>query len=540
MDATPQVQVALDFAYPEGLRLRNPRRSALRGLLVLPADNGAVSPRAAPAQPARPPDPSAPADPTRRICCARADHTRRIYTRYTLLGLSSVDTLKQQWTGEIFVEFLSVLEDSREALQHVIGRALPAAIAKPADLLPRGSITSFPFKTEQHQAHQRHSSSNQALRGARNDASPVTSPLSPGLPPPAAAPALAAPPALSMTSSAKDPLAAVEEAEEESVGIVRDLFPLKINNLVEEKEAEHWVKKHSLLDLDGLPASVAVAGLRPWKLIVQTSRPPPTLESLRVRAAPDDAAAAAAGSAGGAGALPLPQDRGAGSEGGSSGAAAAAAGPANAKAFRAATVGELLLEAAWRYEQQEGELGQGESPQSFEVWLGALVSEERVKRIEVARSAGDEYLREEHLDSDILNELMKKTLMSAQPERKCELTKELRRVLQGFCVFSYNLRICGAFEHSFELESFPSDAQHPFADFSLKSAVNEYDASLRRCTPEPMRKWGATFCLPREARSHEIEENLWFIKVGSGGEKMAFDCMRVWDFRKSNLESMCV
>ena len=478
-------------------------------------------------------------------------HTRHLYSRFTLLGLSGLDTLKQQWTGEIFVEFLCVLENSKEALQHAIGRELPPAIGLPSDLLPRGSIFSFPFKPEQHQAHQRqvmelreeqkkrHAVQHeQALKQAQvqaqvqahvqasGDNGTAGSPL---LQASAGTPLHAPSPSHSTATTTPPPAFTVEDREAESVDIVRDLFPLKVNNMVEEAECEHWVKKHSLLVLEGQPSPAAVVGLRPWKLFVQTSLPLPTLESLGTPYA------AALPCVGGAGAQQAGARRG--SEGGFSGGDTAAASPAasprgGAKAFRAATVGELLLEAKWRHEQELAE--EREKRVSFAQWLGTLVREER--RREAEEHAADQYLRVERLESDIMNDLMMRTMKMAREENP------LREVVQRFCVLSYNVQYRGAFEHSFELESFPSDSQHPFVDFSLKTAVNEYAAGLMRRAPPHLCKWGATFCLPREARSHEIKCNQREILVEEDGveKTLQFDYMRVWDFRKSNLENLCV
>jgi len=91
------------------------------------------------------------ADPLRRV----------ILTRYSLLGLSEVDTLKQQWTGEVFIELISVLEDHEDTLLKVCGprgreskgaqttgTPEPAQeVRKPSSLCE--SYPNFPFSTKQ-------------------------------------------------------------------------------------------------------------------------------------------------------------------------------------------------------------------------------------------------------------------------------------------------------------------------------------------------------------------------------------------------------
>ncbi len=51
----------------------------------------------------------------------RSTLARTIYSRFTLLGLSSVETLMQRWTGEVWVELSEVMELSQPAFRYACG-----------------------------------------------------------------------------------------------------------------------------------------------------------------------------------------------------------------------------------------------------------------------------------------------------------------------------------------------------------------------------------------------------------------------------------
>ena len=62
---------------------------------------------------------------------------------------------------------------------------------------------------------------------------------------------------------------------------------------------------------------------------------------------------------------------------------------------------------------------------------------------------------------------------------------------------------------------------------------------------KPTAKWGVTFGLPRVARSHEIKDGLIDLDVDIAETnfkvealRLNFDCMRVWDKGKGNLDSV--
>ena len=127
---------------------------------------------------------------------------RTVYSRFTLLGLSSVDTLKQTWTGDVFFELNEVLENTLESLQHASGDLLLSAARDGAPKCVEGDSDGLRLQT--------------LFRP--QDEAPLAS------------------------------VADITETRSAFQNLQKRLYNIKFNNVVEEQKDERWLNGTNLFD----------------------------------------------------------------------------------------------------------------------------------------------------------------------------------------------------------------------------------------------------------------------------------------------------